>query len=92
MSGFWDRYTVFKQKPAGFLCKDTDYFWDSVLSYHLSPFVESVKCVSFICQNKNRRTVRGTDESRLSEPEPGYLAGAGAITLARLRLQLQFKQ
>ena len=27
--------------------------------------------------------------SMVSEPEPGYLAGAGAVTFARLRLQLQ---
>ena len=27
---------------------------------------------------------------RVSEPEPGYLAGAGAVTLARLRLHLKY--
>ena len=29
-------------------------------------------------------------ESRVSEPEPGYLVGAGAVTLDRLRLHLDY--
>ena len=28
--------------------------------------------------------------ARFSEPEPGYLAGAGAVTLVRLRLHLDY--